>query len=132
MEKQQSDNFNQRLRERTQVMASRIYELLDKKKGPLLSRSPIQQLVRCSTSVAANFRSATRSRSNAEFYAKICVVTEECDETLYWIDFLPGVKVLHPAETIEVRAEVEELVNLFSSIKVKMKVKLETQNKFGR
>ena len=125
MENHKINSFNQMLRERTQLMASRIYELLSNKKGPVLSRSPIQQLVRCSTSVAANWRSATRSRSDAEFYSKICIVTEECDETLFWLDFLIRVKVISPAETSDIRAEVEELVKLYTAIKLKMKNKLE-------
>ena len=129
MENQNSGNFNQKFRERTHQMATRIYEILSNKKGQLLARSPIQQLVRCSTSVAANIRSATRSRSNAEFYSKICIVMEECDETLYWLDFLVEVKVLTPAEVSMVRSEVEELVKLFSAIKYKMKQKLEAQGR---
>jgi len=48
----------------------------------------VNQIIRSSSSVAANFRAATRARSDAAFYAKICIVVEECDETLFWLDYL--------------------------------------------
>jgi four helix bundle protein len=47
-----------------------------------------KQLLRSSTSVASNYRAACRSRSRQEFYAKICIVVEESDETLFWLELL--------------------------------------------
>jgi len=47
-----------------------------------------RQLLRCSTSVGANYRAACRARSSAEFYAKLCIVVEEVDETLYWMEIM--------------------------------------------
>ena len=81
MQNQEIINFNQELRERTYNLSVNIYHLLSDKKIPLIARSIISQLIRCSSSVAANYRSATRARSDAEFLAKICIVLEECDET---------------------------------------------------
>ena len=51
-------------------------------------RSIYKQLIRSSTSVAANFHAAIRARSQAEYYSKICIVVEECDETYFWLDWL--------------------------------------------
>jgi four helix bundle protein len=45
-----------------------------------------QQLLGAATSVAANYRATCRSRSKAEFVAKIGVVLEEADESLFWIE----------------------------------------------
>ena len=45
-----------------------------------------RQLVRCGTSVAANYRAACRGRSRSEFVAKLGIVEEEADETLFWIE----------------------------------------------
>ena len=42
-----------------------------------------KQLLRSVTSVAANYRAACRSRSNQEFYSKVCIVVEEAQELLY-------------------------------------------------
>lgn len=45
-----------------------------------------KQLVRSSTSVAANYRAACRARSNAECIAKLGIVEEEADETMFWLE----------------------------------------------
>jgi four helix bundle protein len=44
------------------------------------------QIIKSATSVGANYRSALRGRSKAEFIAKLGIVEEEADETLYWLE----------------------------------------------
>src|SRR5689334_24890596 len=46
------------------------------------------QFLRCSTSVAANYRAACRGRSRAEFISKIGVVLEEADESVFWLELM--------------------------------------------
>ena len=46
------------------------------------------QLVRAGTSVGANYRSACRGRSKAEFVAKLGIVEEEADESAYWLELI--------------------------------------------
>ena len=46
------------------------------------------QLLRSGTSVPANYRAACRARSNADFIAKIGIVEEETDESVFWIEML--------------------------------------------
>jgi len=46
------------------------------------------QLLKSATSAAANYRAACRARSKKEFYAKRCIVVEETDETLFWLEIL--------------------------------------------
>lgn len=58
-----------------------------------LPRGPItavigNQLIKSGTSVGANYRSAVRGKSRADFIAKLGIVEEECDESLYWIEML--------------------------------------------
>ena len=74
--------------------------------------------------MAANLRSATRARSDAEFYAKICIVVEECDETLFWLDYLIRINLPDVDKTKEIYSEVEQLVRLLNAIKSKMKIKI--------
>ena len=50
-----------------------------------------QQLVRSGTSVAANYRAACRAQSKATFIAKLAIVEEEADETLFWLELLEEV-----------------------------------------
>jgi four helix bundle protein len=121
METPSKYHFNEVLRERTLTMAVKVHNLFRSKKITLLNRPMVHQLIRSSSSVAANCRAATRARSDAEFYSKICIVVEECDETQFWFDFLVKIDALNDSEIGELRNEVDQLVRLFTSIKKKMK-----------
>jgi four helix bundle protein len=123
MENHRKEDFNELLRERTLTMAVMVHNLLQSKKIFQITRPMIQQLLRCSSSVAANCRAATRARSDAEFYSKICIVVEECDETQFWIDYLIRIGILTNSEIKSLKDEVEQLVKIFTSIKKKMKDK---------
>jgi four helix bundle protein len=120
----ENTHFNEQLRERTMKMAVDVRNLLKSEKFIPIDRPFVNQLIRSSSSVAANYRSATRGRSDAEFYSKICIVLEETDETLFWIDYLIKLDVLNEKEAVKIRNEVEQLVRLFSSIKKKMKERI--------
>ena len=74
-----------------------------------------RQLLKAGTSVAANYRSACRSRSHREFTARIGVVLEEADESELWLELLDeselaGVRV--PAALLQ---ESRELRSIFSA-----------------
>ena len=124
MENQDKATFNDQLRERTIQMAAALYWLLKDKKVSWIILPGVNQIIRSSSSVAANFRAATRARSDAEFYSKICIVVEECDETLFWLDYLIRIDLLDIAKTKEIYTEVEQLVRLFNAIKSKMRIKI--------
>ncbi|WP_234734630.1 four helix bundle protein [Tellurirhabdus bombi] len=47
-----------------------------------------RQLIRSSSSAAANFRAVRRSRSQKEFFAKLSISLEELDESLFWLETL--------------------------------------------
>lgn len=49
------------------------------------------QIIRSSSSSAANYRAACRARSAADFIAKMGIVEEELDETLFWLEFIIGI-----------------------------------------
>lgn len=123
MEKYDVKSFNQKIRTRSRLFSVNIYKLLAAMKLNDLSRIPVKQLMRSASSVAANFSSATRGRSDGEFYSKICIVTEECDECLFWIDFLIDIGLIPVSEIGVLRAEADELLRIFSSIKKKLNVK---------
>jgi four helix bundle protein len=115
--------FNQEMRSRTRSFSVNVYKMLTAVKMNDLSRIPVKQLMRSATSVAANFSSATRGRSDAEFYSKICIVTEECDECLFWIDFLTETGLITIDQIEVLRNEADELLRIFSCIKKKLKSK---------
>ena len=75
-----------------------------------------RQFLRSGTSVAANYRAASRARSKAEFIAKLGVVVEEADETLFWLDLLIDSDLVRLEAIEALRIECGgELVRIFSS-----------------
>ena len=74
-----------------------------------------RQLLRSATSVGANYRSACRARSRADFISKIGVVEEEADETLYWLELLSESKLVKPESIQGLITEVQELVAIFTA-----------------
>jgi four helix bundle protein len=76
------------------------------------------QLLRSATSVGANYRSAFRSRSNAEFVAKIGIVLEEADESVYWIELLCESGLVSGPQIELLLQESEELVAIFAASKL--------------
>ncbi len=105
-------------------MAVEIHQMLVNLKVSPVTRPIVNQVIRSSSSVASNYRAATRSRSDAEFYSKICIVVEEIDETQFWFDFLERIHLVEKNKSTKIFNEVDELVKLFTSIKSKMKTKI--------
>ena len=77
----------------------------------------VRQLMRSATSVGANYRAACRARSRPDFIAKMSIVEEEADESLYWLDLL-GELLPRPNANISVlKQEASELVAIAVSSK---------------
>jgi four helix bundle protein len=125
MEKSTQPQFNERIRDRTVNMSVDVHRMLMMKQVPAITRPIVNQIVRSSSSVAANYRATTRSRSDAEFLSKICIVVEDCDETQFWLEYLTRTGLLVSPETSALKSETEELVKLFTAIKKKRKDKLQ-------
>lgn len=75
------------------------------------------QLVRSATSIGANYRAALRSRSEKEFIAKMGIIVEEADETLYWLEIMSEVSQFDRSKKeIEIlMKEANELTAIFVS-----------------
>ena len=73
---------------RTKAFALRVVRLVDRLPSGRSSDVIGKQLLRCATSVGANYRAACRARSTAEFCAKLGIVEEEADESVYWLELL--------------------------------------------
>lgn len=77
-----------------------------------------RQLIRCGTSVGSNYRAAARARSRNDFIAKLGIVEEECDETLYWFDVIAELKPVKQSQLTAIQREADELLAItVSSIK---------------
>lgn len=69
-----------------------------------------RQLLRSATSVGANYRAVCRAKSRADFIAKLGIVKEECDETLYWIEMLAETNQVKQALVANLLKEGEEIL----------------------
>jgi four helix bundle protein len=98
------------LKNRTKQFALRILKLVGALPNTIEGRAIANQLVRCGTSVAANYRATCRARSRAEFIAKIGVVLEEADETLLWLELIHEANLLAAKRVQPLLAEANELV----------------------
>ena len=76
------------------------------------------QLIRSSTSVAANYRAACLGQSKKAFISKLGIVIEEADECIFWIEFLRDEKLLEVKEIESVLKEARELTSIFISSRI--------------
>ena len=103
------------LKERTKQFALRVMRLVDELPNSVSGRAIAGQLVRAGTSVGANYRSACRGRSKAEFSAKLGTVVEEADECCFWFELIMDGDML-PRNTVEpLYREANELTAIFVS-----------------
>lgn len=109
------DQRTEELRERTKVFALRILQVFRSLPRAVDAQIIGKQLLRSATSVAANYRAACRSRSRAEFVAKIGLVLEESDETAFWIEFLTDAKIMKKERLEKLLNEAHELTAIFSA-----------------
>ena len=98
---------------RTKVFALRILKLVDHLPRTTSGRAIGNQLVRSGTSVGANYRAACRSR--AEFAAKLGLVAEEADETVYWLELVRDGNLVPANKLGELLKEANELTAIFTA-----------------
>ena len=100
---------------RRKAFGLRILKLMDHLPRNTSGRAIGSQLVRSGTSVGANYRAACRSRSRAEFAAKLGVVAEEADETVYWLEVIRDGNLLPAKKLTELLKEADELTAIFTA-----------------
>jgi four helix bundle protein len=103
------------LRARTKRFALAAVRLVSLSPKTEAGRIIGRQFLRSATSVAANYRSAGRARSRKEFGARIGVVLEEADESLFWLELLTESELLLANQTGGLIGEATELVKIFSA-----------------
>jgi four helix bundle protein len=103
------------LRDRTKAFALRVIGPFRSLANRTVNQVLGKQLLRCGTSVAANYRAACRARSKPEFVARIGVVAEEADEAVLWLELLTESRIISPERTKDLLAEAEELAAIFTA-----------------
>lgn len=114
-------SFNEDLRNRTKVFAKKVIQFYTKLDKTDVNRILGKQLLRSATSTASNFRAVCRARSDRERFAKLPIVVEEADESLFWLELFQESKLVDSQLAESLRIEAEELVKIFASYRKKLK-----------
>ena len=110
------------LKQRTKEFALRIIKLVEALPKSRTSDVIGKQLLRSGTSVGANYRSACRARSPADFISKMGIVEEEADESLFWMELLIESGIVKIEKLESLMKESDELLAItVSSIKTARK-----------
>ena len=103
------------LRQRTKQFAPRVLKLVRSLPRSLEARIVADQLFRCATSVASNYRAACRARSKKDFVSKIGIVEEEADESAFWLEFIADGEMMSQQRVQNLRSEAEQLRRIFTA-----------------
>ena len=103
------------LKARTRDFALRVLRLYRSLPQTEEARILGRQLLRSGTSIGANYRAACRGRSRAEFTAKLGIVLEEADETVFWLELVQDAEVVSGDKLSPLMKEANELVAIFVS-----------------
>jgi four helix bundle protein len=103
------------LKQRTKEFALRIIELVESLPRDKITDVIGKQLLRSGTSVGANYRSACRAKSTADFISKMRTVEEEADESIYWMELLIESGLISKDEVDGLLDEADQIVAIIVS-----------------
>ena len=105
----------EQLQERTKAFALRVIRLFRSLPNSRDAQVIGLQLLRAGTSVGANYRAVCRSRSKADFVAKLGIVIEAADERAYWLERLLDTGVIKKEKLVGLLSEARELTAIFNA-----------------
>ena len=114
---------SEELIKRTKAFAHRCVKLAMALPNTDLGKHLRRQVIRCSTSVAANYRATCLSQSKASFISKISIVLEEADESAFWLEFIIDENLLKAKMVRPLLQEAEELTAIFASSRMTASMK---------
>ena len=101
------------LKKRTKEFAHRCVKLSMALPKNTLGNHIRGQLIRCSTSVAANYRAACIAQSKASFISKLSIVIEEADESCFWMEFIIDETLMDEKKVKPLLNEADQLKAIF-------------------
>ena len=101
------------LKRRTKEFAHRCVKLSLALPKTDLGNHIRKQLIKCSSSVASNYRAVCIAQSRADFVSKLSIVIEEADESCFWMEFIIEEKLLNENNVLGLLEEGEELTAIF-------------------
>ena len=103
------------LQNRTKIFAIRVFKMVEKLPRTRGSEVISHQLLKASSSVAANYRAVCRAKSKADFINKLKIVEEESDESLFWLEFIESLELIQKKLLEDLIKEANELVSIFTA-----------------
>ena len=97
------------LQDRTKKFALRIIKLVRVLEKDGIGRIIGRQLLRSGTSVAANYRAVCRPKSARDFIAKLAIVIEESDETVFWLEIVIESRLVEKGLVMDLFKEANEI-----------------------
>ncbi|MFN1219703.1 four helix bundle protein [Chryseobacterium kwangjuense] len=114
------NNYNQMFSKRTKSLTITIINELSEIPYSDKISNIRKQVFRSVSSTASNYRAMCRARSLKEKYSKICIVVEEADETLFWLELIEELNLLQTETIKSLLKEADEIVKATSSYKKKL------------
>ncbi len=109
------------LKSRLKLVALRVIRLVQSLPKNLTTDVIGKQLIRSATSAAANYYSACKARSKADFLNKLGIVEEEADETQFWIELIIESGLIKENRLKDLLQEVKEITAIMASSRITMK-----------
>ena len=100
------------MKARTKAFALRIIKLVSSLPNTSVANTLGKQLLRSGTSVGANYRSACRAKSTADFVCKLAIVEEESDESVYWMELLVESNIVREELLVDLIDEGNQIVSI--------------------
>lgn len=114
----EKEKFITQLKQRTKKFAVDVILFCNSLKKNKAASVITYQLIKSSTSTAANYRAACRARSKKEFFSKICIVVEEADETEFWLEIIKETSISSDEMELErLLKEALEILKITSKAK---------------
>jgi len=101
------------LKKRTKEFAHRCVKLCFALPNNDLCNHIRKQFIKCSTSVASNYRAACVAQSRADFVSKLSITIEEADESCFWMEFIVEEKLLSEKQVAGLLQEAKEITAIF-------------------
>jgi len=101
------------LKLRTKAFGLRVLKLVRNLPSDVPGKVVAHQLTHSGLSVGANYRSACRARSRAEFLSKLSIVLEEADESCHWLEIIVDDSMLPKSKVSALLQEGNELTAIF-------------------
>ena len=123
------DKMENQIKTRTKRIGIEVIKLVDELPKKMSALVISRQILRFSTSVGANYRTACRARSDADFLNKLKIVEEESDETAFWLEILEEADLIKPARVAELKKEANEITSIMVASQKTMQNKINLKNR---